>query len=364
MSFNENSMIVDGKIVPIRQYVKRQDEARYGKDSNGNFKMSFEERKALEKSFEARVAELKATKALTKVATIENDKLVLLGVNKEEQAKYALRVTEYSRNLSGHMNSDNKAGYRRDTILSSFMMFKNWIPKLLLTRTGDIKKNVELDEWEYGRMRVFAKTWAQLGLRNLGKMNAIIAGTDEGLKILDEMLEAKKEEHYRRTGENLDITQEEFYDLMRRELQREVKELQVLFGLLGLFLAVSIAEPPEDATDAEKNRYKYLFKLTNKFREELSFYYSPLSMESITKGSILPSLGLASKGMTLITAVEEEMRGRLLGDEEIYDKKYPVKYFINFVPGAAQVMNEGLPLFFPEMAKDLGVRVTKEARRQ
>lgn len=363
LSFNENSMIVDGKIVPIRQYLKSQDAYRYGKDETGNFKMSFEERRALEKSFEARVAELKETKSLLKVASYENDKVILPGVSKEEQAKYAVRVTEYSRNLSGHMNEDNKAGYRRDTIMTSFMMFKNWIPKLLLTRTGDIKKNIELEEWEYGRMRAFIKTWAHLGKTNLMKISDIINGTDEGLRILDEMLQAKKDEHYLKTGEILEITQEEFYDLMRRELQRQVKELEVLFGVMGAFLAISMAEPPEDATDAEKNRYKYAFKLVNKFKEEVSFYYSPLSMESITKGSILPSIGLASKGWTVITTLEEEVRGRLLGDEEIYDKEYPVKYFLNLVPVAGQIQTEVLPLFYPELAKEMGIRVTKEARR-
>lgn len=363
LSFNENSMIEDGKIVPIRQYLKRQDALRYGKDENGNFKMSYEERRALEKSFENRVKELKNTRALTKVSFIDGDKLVIPGVSDIEQAKYAVRVTEYARNLNGQMNQDNKAGYRRDTIMSSFMMFKNWIPKLVLTRTGDIKKSNELDEWEYGRMRAFIKTWAHLGIRNITKMKDIINGTDEGLRILDELLESKREDHYRKTGETLEITKEEFYDLMRSQILNEVKELQVLAGLIGLFLAISIAEPPEDATDAEKNRYKYAFKLINKFREELSFYYSPLSMESITKGSILPSLGLASKGLTVITTLEEEVRGRLLGDEEIYDKEYPVKYFLNLVPVAGQVQTEVLPLFYPELAKEMGIRVTKEARR-
>lgn len=90
------------------------------------------------------------------------------------------------------MNEDNKAGYRRDTIISSFMMFKTWIPKLVSERGMDITKNVELDEWEYGRVRLFFKTWNQLGTRNLLKMREIINGTDEGLRILDEMLEAKK----------------------------------------------------------------------------------------------------------------------------------------------------------------------------
>ena len=90
------------------------------------------------------------------------------------------------------MNDANKAGYRRDTIFTSFMMFKTWIPKLVSTRVEGIKYNTELEEWDYGRTRAFAKTLVHLGFRNITKMRDIMLGTEEGLKILDEILEQKK----------------------------------------------------------------------------------------------------------------------------------------------------------------------------
>jgi hypothetical protein len=42
------------------------------------------------------------------------------------------------------MNTDNKAGYRRDAIFSSFMMFKTWMPKLLGDRITDIDKKFSI----------------------------------------------------------------------------------------------------------------------------------------------------------------------------------------------------------------------------
>jgi hypothetical protein len=272
-------------------------------------------------------------------------------------------VTESTRNLTGQMSADNKAAYRRDTIMSSFMMFRNWIPKLITARHKGIKKSTVANDWQYGRTQAFISTWAHLGIWNIRRMSSIINGTEEGLKILDDLLEKKKEEHFQKTGQVLEITQEEFYDLMRRELERQVKELKVLASVMSLFLLVAAAKPPKDATDLEKNRYKYAFKMVDKFREELSFYYSPLSFESMTKGSIIPAVGVFSKGWKAITAIEEEARGHIMNNEDITKKAYPLKYFLNMVPIAGQAQNELLPYFYPEIAKDMGIRVVKESRR-
>jgi hypothetical protein len=281
MSMNDNSMVVNGKIVNIRQYLKKQDEARYKKDASGKYIMSESERRALEKTFESRVKELKTTSALAKIAKIENGYVVIPGVTPEELAKYRTMIVENIRNLNGQMSEENKANYRRDTIFKSFMMFKNWIPKQVMLRGLNINKNLELNQWEYGRTRLFVKTWAQLGFRNVFKMQAILQGTDEGLAIMDEMLKAKKEEHFKRTGEELDITDEEFYDMVRRELSNQMKELGVLLGVMALLIAAKVAPPPDEKDKLAVNRFKYFLKLTHKISDEIAFYYNPLSFESI-----------------------------------------------------------------------------------
>jgi len=81
LSFLENTMIVDGKLVNIRQYVAKEDRKRYKT-------LSFPERKALEQSYENRVQALKDEKSLPKVAKIEEDGLSIPGVSDEELAKY------------------------------------------------------------------------------------------------------------------------------------------------------------------------------------------------------------------------------------------------------------------------------------
>ena len=357
-SFNDNAIIIDGKIVNARQYLKRQDRAN-------KYKISSSERKILEKSFDSRVqALLDSSTKLTSAVKITDGQVTIEGVSEDEIVKYSLKVSEFARNLNGTMNEDNKAGYRRDTMFSSFMMFKNWIPKLLLSRTGEIKYNVETEDWEYGRMRALAKVTTELGFRNITKLRDIITGSEEGLAILRNILEAKKQDYFEKTGQELEITEEEFFDLMRRELVNEFKELGMLFTFLAMAATVGFMKPPEEATDAEKNRWKLWAKASNKISEELSFYYSPLSMESITKGSIIPSLGLLSKASRFLTAFGKESYGYTTGDQELIDKSYPIKYFFNLIPGLAQFQTDYLPYIDAELAKAMGIRVTVEARRQ
>jgi hypothetical protein len=187
-------------------------------------------------------------------------------------------------------------------------------------------------------------------------MRDIINGTDEGLRILDEMLQDKRDEHYRKTGQELDITKEEFYDLMRRELTNQMKELKLLVLIMATLVAAKAAEPPEDATDLEKNRYKLWAKMLNKISDEVTFYYNPLSFEAMTKGSILPSLTLVTKVERVFIQFNKEF-----GDEPT--KAYPQKAIFNLIPGLSQFQTEILPYVDPELAKSWGIRVSAESRR-
>ncbi len=349
LSFIENSMVHNGKIVNIRQFLSKED-------SLVKYKMSKGERNTLEKTFEARVKALKDSSSLLSHAKIVNDKLEIEGVSQQEMARFRTIMVEYGRKLNGQMNVDNKAGYRRDAILSSFMMFKTWMPKLLGERITGLDRNAQLDQWEYGRVRLFFKTWQQLGLTNIFKMREILTGSEEGLKILDEMLENKRKDYFRKTGQILEITDEEFYDLVRRELSNEMKELGTLLTLSALLVAAGVANPPDDADAGTKNKYKLFLKAVQKVSDEVTFYYNPLSFESMTKGSVLPSLNLITKIERIFIQGFKEF-----GEEP--EKAHFGKSVFAVVPGLSQLQTEIFPYLYPEEAKEWGIRVTGESRQ-
>ena len=358
MSMIDNSMVIDGKIVNIRQYLRAQDRAA----KKG---MAYEQRRQLEKSFDSRVNELKESdNALKNLAKIENDELVIPGVSMGELANFRMSIIDNARNLNGQMSSDDKMGYRRDTIFNSFMMFKGWIPKLLSVRWKNITKNEVTSDWEYGRYRAFGETLFQIGFRNIMDLRDVILGTDKGLEIINQMLEEKKQQYYLQTGKELKITPEEYQELIRSQIVNMMKELKVIVGILGLLIASKIVAPDDDDDDLTKNRYKYFAKAINKISDELLFYVNPASADEMTKGSVIPSLGLLSKVGSLLNATRKEIYYDISGDEKGADKTYPMKYFINLIPIGSQFQNEVLPLIDPELAKEMGVRVSAEARRR
>ena len=354
-SFNDNAMVHNGKIVNIKQYLLSLPEykERYSK---GNVK-------EIEAKLQKEVETLRETKSLSKVAKFNSDGILEIpGISEEELAKYRTAVVEYGRKNTGQMSQENAAKYRQDILFKSFMMFKNWIPKQVSLRTLDIKKNPSLDQWEYGRTRLFLKTWAHLGLKNVLKMRDIISASPEGVKIMKEIIDQKREDYFKKTGLELTITDEEFYDMMRKELHAQAKELLILLSLVGMVVGAKLAAPPDDETDFHKNQYKFWAKAINKISDELWFYYNPTSTESITRGSIFPSLGLLSKSEKFIRDFSKWGMGGITGDEEAQEKAHPLKYFLNMMPVASQFQNELLPLLDPELAKEMGIRTTIEAR--
>lgn len=357
MAFNQNSMIVDGKIVSIPEYVAAQDRAV-------KYNMSQSERKELEKTYAARVKELKETSSLYKVAVEgEDGKITLPGVSKEAIADYRVRIQDHMRNINGRMSEDDKSAASRDTILNSFMMFRKWIPKMISQRTLGIRKNNQSGNWQYGRSRAFLKVISHLGLRNITKMRDIMTGSDEGLRIMDEMLIAKKQEYFRKTGKELEITREEFYDMMRKELSNQMKELGLLVSILGLVIAAKVLAPDDDEDQLTKNRYKYFLKLVNKTSDEIRFYYDPTSFEQVTSGSLLPQLGLLTKVIKLIDATGTEGYAWAVGDQELMDKNYTVKYWLDPIVGASQFEKDIVPNVSPELAKWLGIVTTSQSRQ-
>ena len=128
-------------------------------------------------------------------------------------------------------------------------------------------------------------------------------------------------------------------------------------------MAAKLAAPPDDSDDPlAKNRYKFWAKATNKISDEMWFYYNPTSAESITRGSIFPSLGLLTKMEKFLLTAGKDIGGYVQGDDEAMQKAHTGKYFFNMLPIASQFQNELYPIIDPEGAKEWGIISTSQAR--
>lgn len=357
VSWIDYTMIVNGKLENIREYVRKQDQLKY---SQNNVKET-------EKTFESRVKELQDAKSLKNVAKFNSEGILEIpGVSKEEIAKYRSRIVEFGRRITGQMNEDNKAGYRRNILWKSFFMFKNWIPKQISVRGSDISYDAVQGTWDYGRTRLFAKTWAHLGLANIssiGKMVSILQGSPDGIKYMKEMLEEKKLEYKAKTGRELEITDEDFYDLTRQQLKNTCKEIALLLGIMAMLLAAKAAAPDDDDR-RKKNRYNYMARLLNKTADEVMFYYDPTSFQSITTGSLLPAVQILGTAATAFKHTFTEITAETMDDEKKEKQNKVIKYWINLVPGANGLVPDLMTQFDADLAKDMGYRTTTQSRPQ
>ena len=365
LSFIENSMIKDGKIVNIREYVMNQDDAAmYAKDDSGKIIMSETKRKELKDSQQARIDALKESSSLVKSAKEVDDYTVIPGVSTKELAKFRTEIIDYGRNISGQVSEIDKPGYKRDVMWSAFMMFKGWIPKLVTYRAKGLKKNEATNEWEYGRTRLFFKTLQHLSLGNLGNITDIWVGNDKGLAIMDKILADKRNAYFEKTGEVLTITEAEFYSLTQKAISDQFKELNVVILTLALYFGGKLALDDDDDEDANKNGMKFIVKNLYKISEEVTFYYNPLSIEAISSGNFIPGIIIASKAVRAIKESSKFMVGEGIQNQEWIDEAHPVKYIFDIIPGPSQFQKEILPLIDPELAKEMGIKVTADVQRR
>lgn len=361
----DNTMLDEkGNMVNIRKYYQQKIGDRYSG--------SHEDLKQAEANLDKQVKEAKEKLAITKIAKFdEQGHFVIPGLNDNTTTvgAYRAQILKYGRYITGQMSREDKANYRRNIIARSFMMFKNWIPEQVQLRALDIHKNPILGDWEYGRTRLFFKTLAHLGFRNMLKIRDITTATPEGIRIMREMLEEKKEDYYKKTGQQLDISDVEFFDMVRKELKSEYKELALLVGIVGLLLAAKLALPPDDDDDPlTRNRHKQLLRAVNKISDELYFYWSPLSSQAITQGTVIPSIGILSKVTQLFEHSATELFGfdwntRQFGSQDVRDRNQVVKYFLNLTPIASQFSGEILPIVDPALATDLGYKISTQNRQ-
>lgn len=361
-AFIENTMVEGGKLVNIREYLRSLPEwkTRYDRAIT-----SPEQMKQIEKEFEPKVKLLQQTRALKKVAIINaKGYLEIPGIKRDSDdvAKYRSYMIQTGNNITGKMSDESKRLYTDDIIKRSFMMFKNWIVPLGEIRFSEFKYNKSLDKWDYGRTRLFWKTAAHLGIKNIARIKDIVTATPKGIKIMDEILQRKKDDYFKKHGAELTITEQEWYDLMRGEIKRALRDASYALSLISMVLWAHIAAPPPDSDEQTQNLFKLLAKNINKSADELWFYYNPTSFDSIVRGTVLPSIGVLTDAEKVIEHTAKWVGGVAFENQKWIDAAHPTKALLNMFPISSQFASEFLPAFYPDVAKELGIRVNPQSR--
>jgi hypothetical protein len=352
LSYLDNSVVINNQVVNVREYLKTTSEY------NNMYSGTTEERKIKEKKFEDDVKKLVEEKGVMKVAQVIDNKFIIPGVDRKSESviEFRRKIQQISKDALGNLTDDSRRTIDMNIYGNSFMLFKNWIPRLVDVRVGDLKYNSASDAYEWGRMRV---TFSMLSfdlIKSVKRLRNALAGNQEGVNDMRVMFEKKKEEYERETNKELEMTETEFIDLVRRSLQSQMMDTMFYLTLMGLFFALKANAPDEDEDIIVRNRYKFIMRATDKLKDEIAYFYNPANFSALVSGGIFPAINQLNNYEKVVINFSKEMFGLIIGDEEMVDDAHPIKYIMKSFPITNQ-MSQYLPIFFPNSAKDLGIKM-------
>ncbi len=356
-AFLKNSIVQDGEVINAREYLRTLPEYQE------KYKGSVADRKAYEEKFDEEVKRLIEEQGVLKVGEVIDNKFVIPGVDQKSNSVVELRrkVQQVSKDALGNLSEDDLRMINMSVYGKSFMVFKNWIPRLVDVRMGGLKFNSASDAYEWGRTRMVMKVLTdEFSLTNpvsgLGKLYNSLTGNEKGVEYMIKMFEKKKNEYESETGKTLEMTEAEFIDLARQNIKSQMVDVIFLASVFMLIALLKANEPDDDEDPLVKNRYKFYMKATDKFKGELMYFYDPTSGIDLISQGIFPSAALITNFGKLISNFRKEMWALGTGDEELADKTYVIKYLMKSFPFSNQ-MTGLLPMFYPALAKDLGIKV-------
>jgi hypothetical protein len=372
MTLLDNIMVQDGKFVNIRDVVKR----KYRDEKKG---ASVTRLKEIDKEIESEIEQLKKEQSIGSTMKLEDGNLVIPGfdLNNRDEIQRLTRLTRrISTNATGGINAQNVNRAQMNIWMKSAMIFKNWIPGLAFTRFDHLKKvsddfsvtinedgTTEGERYDIGRLRLFMYVAGTSIVQLSNNINNILTLNEDGMVELDRMFEKFSEEYLQRTGETLNMTREEFIDLIRTNLRNQMKELALTLSLIGLSFSMGLIGPDDDDTRAEKNAFRYSQRIIDKFVSELTFFINPFEFQNILEGNLLPAIGVVTDVTRFGTHLTKEVTGFDVSDptksfEEVKKDAQPIKNLAKMFPLTKSLINYAA-MIDEEFAKEYDITVSK-----
>jgi hypothetical protein len=185
--------------------------------------------------------------------------------------------------------------------------------------------------------------------------NSLIAN-EKGVAFMREMFEKKKADYEKDTGKTLDMTEDQFIDLVRQNIRSQMLDVIFYATLIAMVAAIKGLAPDDDEDPAVKNQYKLLTKMADKLKDEIGYFYDPTSISSMFSSGIFPSLSLLDNAKKTVTNFMKENYYIAVGNEEMEEKNFVIKYAMRTFPFTNQMVGY-LPMFYPDLAKEMGIRM-------
>lgn len=359
LAFADNTTIRDGKLVNIRELVKKEN------SYDNIYNLPYEEQKALKAEIEKKIDAMKSTESLPKLATIEGDKLVIPDIKRSDDTVIEMRqrVIEYVKDALGNTSNEDLSLYKRSVMMQSFFMFKNWIPRMIDVRGQSLKYNPGTDSYEWGRIRMLFRAIQSNGLSTVGSLIKQLSGNEKDIIAIAKKLYLEKQSVFASQNEDFNLSEAEFIDMYLKGVRSEFKEIGLTLSLLGILVFARIHAPDKDDDPQIKGMYKWSLRAIDKLTDELSFFYDPTSFTNIANGSVFPAVSLLTDAQHLMLNGIKDAYYWSTGNEQGMQGIKSTKYFFKSLPLVNQLMNY-TAVFNHDFAKEWGIQLSSQNGRR
>ena len=372
MTLLDNVMVENGRFENIRDVVKR----KYADQRKG---ASASQLREIDRQIENDVNQLKKESSIGATMKIEDGKLVIPGFdlsNRDEIQRLTKLTRTISTNATGGVNAENVNRAQMNIWFKSAMVFKSWIPGLAFTRFDHLRKisddfsvtinedgTTEGERYDIGRLRLFAYVLGTTVTQQSNNILNIINLNDKGLIEIDRMFEKFTEEYFQRTGQTLNMTREEFIDLIRTNLRNQLNEFAITLSLMGLAFSMGMLAPDDDEDKATKNLFRYGQRVVDKFVSELTFFINPVEFQGILEGNLIPAIGVVTDATRFVSHFTKQVTGFDVSDpeksfEDVQKDAQPIKNLAKMFPVSKSLINY-LAMFDEEFAKEYDITIPK-----
>lgn len=170
------------------------------------------------------------------------------------------KVKKVNQQIHGDYNSPMLV--KKSLLGRVFMLFRTWLPQAVYQRFGSHRQGEEAD-YVLGETKGRWRSYSELANpKNLGKflLKAALPGVTRGIQF-DGVSEIDK-----------------------KNLQMNVREMQFILILTAMTMLLKGMVQGDDDDDPQEVSYlKYLYNQTNRFQNELTFFYSPTSFSQFVR---------------------------------------------------------------------------------
>lgn len=252
------------------------------------------------------VKKTKDQPSLYDMTEIKDGAFSIPNLSENEYYKFRNKVMVTGERILGNSTRENMRGANLTVLGRSLMMFRSWIPRMIDERFGELRKDYDLNDYEYGRYRAFAKTVFDTHISDVANnlKNTFLDFGILGFKPwkgenANAGINARIQELYYKDMEKdptMNISLDDYKSLLHDNIKTSMMEFQVItsLGLLTLGLKSAIGKHGS-------SQEKFLLANTSRLLSDMAFF-SGLGFNDIMQNAV-PIQSLVNQGALLTKSV-------------------------------------------------------------